>query len=64
MSGRRIGRISGSYPKVINFMKIGFLVAGRGLVLAAIALAVLPARGDTNRYAGGEWFLVDAKPVM
>ncbi len=64
MSGRRIGRIPASYPKVLNFMKIGFLVAGRGLVLAAIALAVLPARGDTNCYAGGEWFLVDAKPVM
>jgi len=46
-------------------MKIGFWFAGRGLVLAAIALAVFPAHGgDTNRYAGVEWSLVDAKPVM
>ena len=27
-------------------------------------LAVFPARGDTNRYAGSEFALVDAKPVM
>jgi transglutaminase-like putative cysteine protease len=46
------------------FMKTGFSIMGRGLVLAAVALAVFPARGDTNRYAGGEWSLVDAKPVM
>ena len=45
-------------------MKIGFYLMGRGLVLAAVALAVFPARGDTNRYAGGEWSLVDAKQVM
>jgi transglutaminase-like putative cysteine protease len=34
-------------------MKIEFWFAGRGLVLAAVALAVFTARGDTNRYAGG-----------
>jgi len=47
-------------------MKIGFLFARRGLVLVAIALAASPAGADTNtdRYAGGEWSLVDAKPVM
>ncbi|MGA2853143.1 MAG: DUF3857 domain-containing protein [Verrucomicrobiota bacterium] len=45
-------------------MKTGFWFAGRGLVLAAVSLAVFSARGDTNRYAGGEWSLVDAKPVM
>ena len=49
---------------MLNFMKIGFWLGGRGLVLAAIALAVLPARGDTNRYAGGEWSPVDAKQAM
>ena len=48
----------------LNFMKNQFWIAGRGLVLAAIALAVFPARGDTNRYAGGEWSPVDAKQVM
>ena len=37
---------------------------GCGLVTAAVALAALPARGDTNRYAGAEFSLVDAKPVM
>ncbi len=35
-----------------------------GLVLAAIALAELPARGDTNQYAGGNWALVDATKIM
>jgi len=45
-------------------MKIGFCLVRRGLLPAAVALAVLSARGDTNRYAGGEWSLVDAKPVM
>jgi transglutaminase-like putative cysteine protease len=45
-------------------MKTGFWFAGRGLVLAAVALAVFPARGDTNRYAGSEFAPVDAKPVM
>ena len=45
-------------------MKTGFYFVGRGLVITAIALAVLPARGETNRYAGGEWSLVDPKPVM
>ncbi|MGD0251086.1 MAG: DUF3857 domain-containing protein [Verrucomicrobiota bacterium] len=45
-------------------MKIGFLLVGHGLVLAAIALAELPARGDTNQYAGSNWALVDAKKVM
>ena len=37
---------------------------GHGLVLAAIALAELPARGDTNQYAGSNWALVDVKKVM
>jgi transglutaminase-like putative cysteine protease len=60
----RIGRISASLSPLLKFMKKGFWFAGRGLVLAAIALVVFPARGDTNRYAGGEWSLVDAKPVM
>jgi transglutaminase-like putative cysteine protease len=45
-------------------MKIGFCLVRRGLLPAAVALAVFSARGDTNRYAGGEWSLVDAKPVM
>ena len=45
-------------------MKIKLSRMGRGLVLAAVALAASLARGDTNRYAGGEWSLVDAKPVM
>jgi len=45
-------------------MKMRFLLAGYGLVLAAIALAELPARGGTNQYAGGNWALVDAKTVM
>ena len=47
-------------------MKIGYYPAGRGFVLAAVVLTVLSARGDTdtNRYAGGDWSLVDAKPVM
>jgi transglutaminase-like putative cysteine protease len=45
-------------------MKTGFLFSGCGRVLAAVALAVFPARGDTNRYTGGEWSLVDAKQVM
>jgi transglutaminase-like putative cysteine protease len=45
-------------------MKTEFFFAGRAFVLAAVALAVFSARGDTNRYAGGEWSLVDAKQVM
>ena len=45
-------------------MKIGLWLAGRGLVLAVVALTVFRSRGDTNRYAGGEWSLVDAKPAM
>ena len=45
-------------------MKIGCWFAGRGLVLAAVALSVSSATADTNRYAGGEWSPVDAKPVM
>jgi transglutaminase-like putative cysteine protease len=57
-------RIAAIIIALLNFIKTGFWFAGRGLVLAAIALAVLPAHGDTNRYAGGEWSLVDAKQVM
>ena len=45
-------------------MKTGFLFPGRRLILAAVALAVCSARGQTNRYAGSEFSLVDAKPVM
>ena len=45
-------------------MKKGNWFAVRAFVLAAVALAVCSARGDTNRYSGGEWSLVDAKPVM
>jgi len=45
-------------------MKIEFWFAGRGLVLTAIVLGMFSARGDTNRYAGSEWSLVDMKPVM
>jgi transglutaminase-like putative cysteine protease len=45
-------------------MKIAFCLVCRGIALAAVALAVFPARGDTNRYAGAEFSLVDAKPVM
>ncbi len=45
-------------------MKTGFLFPGRRLILAAVALAVCSARGETNRYAGSEFSLVDAKPVM
>jgi transglutaminase-like putative cysteine protease len=45
-------------------MNTGFLFPGRKLILAAVALAVFSARGQTNRYAGGEFALVDAKPVM
>jgi len=47
-------------------MKNGFWFMGRGCALAAVGLAVFSARADTNtnRYAGGEWSLVDAKPVM
>ena len=39
-------------------------MAGQGLVLAAIILAELTARGDTNRYAGSDWAPVDAKKVV
>ena len=59
----RIDQIAALYSPLLNFMKTGFYFVGRGLVITAIALAVLPARGDTNRYAGGEWSLVDPKPV-
>ena len=45
-------------------MKIGFSLTGQGLILAAIALAALPARGDTNHYAGSAWVLVDVKKAM
>jgi len=45
-------------------MKIAFWFAGRGLVLAAVALSVSSAAADTNRYAGGEWSPMDAKPVI
>ena len=45
-------------------MKTGILLAGRGLALAAIALTEISALGDTNRYAGSDWALVDAKTVM
>ena len=45
-------------------MKMEFSLIGHGLVLAAIALAELPARGDTNQYAGSNWAMVDAKTVM
>ncbi|MGA3284699.1 MAG: DUF3857 domain-containing protein [Verrucomicrobiota bacterium] len=45
-------------------MKTGFSLVGQGLVLAAMALAELPARGDTNQYAGSNWALVDVKEVM
>src|ERR1035441_3213957 len=60
----RTDRIPALYPPLLNFMKNGFCLMGRGLVLAVIALAAFPVRGDTNRDAGGEWSLVDAKPVM
>jgi hypothetical protein len=59
-AGLRRAVVSG----VVGLSKAAATQAGCGLVLAAIALAVLPARGDTNRYAAGEWSLVDAKPVM
>ena len=39
-------------------------MTGWGLLLAAFALAALPAFGDTHRYANAEFSLVDAKPVM
>ena len=45
-------------------MKTGFSFVGYGLVLAVVALAELPARGDTHQYAGSNWALVDAKMVM
>ncbi len=45
-------------------MKMGFLLAGEGLILAAVTLTAGPARGDTNQYAGSNWALVDAKKVM
>jgi transglutaminase-like putative cysteine protease len=60
----RIDRVSALYSPLLDFMKIQLSRMGRGLVLAAVALAASLARGDTNRYAGGEWSLVDAKPVM
>ena len=45
-------------------MKTGFSFLSPGLVLAALALAELPARGDTNQYAGSNWALVDVKKVL
>lgn len=46
-------------------MKIRSWFGGHGLVLAVAVLAAFSARGDTtNRYAGAEWSLVDAKPVL
>jgi len=45
-------------------MKTGFLLAGYGLVLAVVALGVLPAHGDTNHYAGSNFALVDVKTVV
>ncbi len=39
-------------------------MAGYGLVLAVVAPAEPPARGDTNQYAGSDFALVDAKKVM
>jgi transglutaminase-like putative cysteine protease len=60
----RIDRNPASLSLLLKFMKKGFCFAVRGFVLAAVALAVCSARGDTNRYSGAEWSLVDAKPVM
>src|ERR1039457_4749484 len=60
----RIDRVSALYSPLLDFMKIQLSRMGRGLVLAAVALAASLARGDTNRYAGGEWSLVNAKSVM
>ncbi|MGD0745852.1 MAG: DUF3857 domain-containing protein, partial [Verrucomicrobiota bacterium] len=45
-------------------MKMRFSLLARALVLAAVALAGLPARADTNQYAGSNWALVDVKRVM
>jgi transglutaminase-like putative cysteine protease len=45
-------------------MKTGISFVGHGLVWAAIALAELSAHGDTNRYAGDNWVLVDVTNVM
>jgi transglutaminase-like putative cysteine protease len=45
-------------------MKMGFSLAGYGLVLAVVALAESPAYGDTNQYTGSNWTLVDGKKVM
>jgi transglutaminase-like putative cysteine protease len=45
-------------------MKTDFSFLSQGLVLAAMALAELPARGDTNQYAGSNWALVDVKKVL
>ncbi len=36
----------------------------RGLVLMAVAVFALQVRGDTNRYAGGNWAFVDSKKVL
>jgi transglutaminase-like putative cysteine protease len=60
----RIDRNPASLSPLLKFMKKGNWFAVRAFVLAAVALAVCSARGDTNRYSGGEWSLVDAKPVM
>jgi transglutaminase-like putative cysteine protease len=45
-------------------MKTGFWLAGRALALTAFALLAVSARGDTNRYTGPEFSLVDLKPVL
>jgi transglutaminase-like putative cysteine protease len=45
-------------------MKIGFCFESRGLILAATVLAAVSAYGQTNRYAGADWSLVDAKQVL
>ena len=49
---------------MVKLSKASATQAGRGLVLAAIAMAAFSAHGDTNRYAGTEFAPVDAKPVM
>ena len=45
-------------------MKRRFSWIGRGQILAAIALAELPARVDSGQYTGSDWALVDVKNVM
>jgi transglutaminase-like putative cysteine protease len=59
-AGLRRDAVSG----MVKLSKASATQAGRGLVLAAVALAAFSAHGDTNRYAGTEFAPVDAKPVM